>query len=247
MNICKVFDYEDFSSNEFKEVAKLAKFGITRKSWENYMFMCGFLKTGILNTNTIALGLGCLTEQWPFILSNYVKFVHATDTAYGDKPWGKVTVKPEDVYGYAQVDYVKDKISFHNMDMRTITYPDSTFDLVWSSSSIEHTGKTTEDMLVVFKEIERVLKSGGICAITTEWSLDYTEKPAQWHNVFCFNEQVVLSILDSCPTLRLYEPINTIQSDNEKNKDPEYFRGKTHFGPPRSVDFTSASLFFVKE
>ena len=247
MNICKVFDYDDFSSEAFNGVKGFATFGMTRKSWENYMFMYGFIKTGILRNDVVALGLGCLTEQWPFILSNYVKHVYATDTAYGKRPWGKVTVSPEDVFGYAKVDYIRDNITFHDMDMRNISYDDTSFDLVWSSSSIEHTGKTTEDMIVVFKEIERVLKPEGICAITTEWSLEQTPKPAQWHNVFCFDERVVSAILDACPTLYLYEPINTIQSDNEKNKDPEYLRGKTHFGAPRSVDFTSASLFFVKE
>ncbi|HXN47774.1 MAG TPA: FkbM family methyltransferase, partial [Bryobacteraceae bacterium] len=52
-----------------------------------------------------------------------------------------------------------------------IDYPERTFDVVWSCSSVEHVS-TLPELVQIFREIHRVLKPGGHALITTEFSLD---------------------------------------------------------------------------
>ena len=56
------------------------------------------------------------------------------------------------------------------MDMRRIEAKDESFDLVWSSSSIEHLGSTNE-IRASLREVARVLRPGGVHLFTTEWKL----------------------------------------------------------------------------
>jgi len=77
-----------------------------------------------------------------------------------------------------------------NIDCRSIPYKDNSFDCVFAISVIEHIkdkdGYTGEEDLKALKEMERVVKPGGIVAITTDFSKEdkcrkgrtrrYTEK-----------------------------------------------------------------------
>jgi ubiquinone/menaquinone biosynthesis C-methylase UbiE len=52
------------------------------------------------------------------------------------------------------------KVSFEKMDMRSMTFADSSFDGIWASASILHLPKN--EALLVIKDIKRILKNNGV-------------------------------------------------------------------------------------
>jgi len=244
MNLNKVFDYDDFSSPEFNEVREFATFGVRRKSWENFILSYGFKRLRCFGNEKIALGLGCLREPLIFLLANYFGHVYATDIAYyPSKFWGKHNYTPEQIYRFNKIPYDRARLTVMPMDMKHIEFEDNTFDVIWSSSSVEHIGELP-DILQCFKEIKRTLKVGGVCGMTTEWNLEPTNEIIKFGNILYFDNNV-LEIIEKEVGLLVVEPVNTYQSSNPKNLEPEYLRGRTHF-PSRPVNFTSASLFWRK-
>lgn len=75
----------------------------------------------------------------------------------------------EAVYQRNPIPYDRSKLTVRHMDMTQIEYPDASFDFIWSCCSIEHVHNFTL-LHQVFKEIHRVLKPGGIAALTTEFN-----------------------------------------------------------------------------
>jgi ubiquinone/menaquinone biosynthesis C-methylase UbiE len=62
------------------------------------------------------------------------------------------------------------------MDGTKLEFPSNTFDIAFSFSSIEHFGgENHSGALKGLKEIERVLKPGGIAVITTEYIINNKE------------------------------------------------------------------------
>jgi SAM-dependent methyltransferase len=247
VNINKVFDYDDFSSPEFVEARAMTGSGLHRKSWENLIMTYGFKRLGCFDSGKTALGLGCLVEPLIFLYSNHFSHTYATDVAYYPKKfWGKDNFSPEQVYCTAKIPYDRSKLTVLPMDMKKLDFDSGSVDVVWSSSSVEHVG-VLEDVLRCFSEVERVLKPNGICGMTVEWNLDYQDKIIKFYNVLCFNMRVLDEISKRCPKLALVEPMTLDRSDNPKNREPEFLRGKTHFPVHKGhVDFTSASIFWRK-
>jgi SAM-dependent methyltransferase len=62
------------------------------------------------------------------------------------------------------------RIVAQHMDARDLRYEDGTFDGVFSASSLEHFG-TDEDIVASVAEMYRVLKPGGVLAISTEFKI----------------------------------------------------------------------------
>jgi SAM-dependent methyltransferase len=58
------------------------------------------------------------------------------------------------------------RITAMTMDMRKLDFADESFDFCWSTGAIEHIGGD-EDFLTHFNEVHRVLKPGGVYALTT--------------------------------------------------------------------------------
>ncbi len=87
--------------------------------------------------------------------------VHATDLvdyffgAYG-------------VYADCVLSAHRDQYVMRTEDARALTYPDGTFDRVFSISTIEHIPGNGDGLAM--REIARVLKPGGICCLTVPWS-----------------------------------------------------------------------------
>lgn len=140
-----------------------------RKHWEWSMGMLSLKKSGKLNHNAIMLGIGCGTEYPVFYLSNIVKYVFCTDLYnISDKQWGEANPNMLiDPGQFAPHPFNRRRIGVQVMDGTSITFEDNTFDAVISYSSIEHFG-SREAIVKTMKEIERVLKPGGVASITTE-------------------------------------------------------------------------------
>jgi ubiquinone/menaquinone biosynthesis C-methylase UbiE len=78
-----------------------------------------------------------------------------------------------------------------------LEFPSESFDVAFSISSIEHLGGSNHSgSLRCLKEVERVLKTGGIAVITTEYILNDKEHPE------FFNRRTILQ------KLQLVEPLD---------------------------------------
>jgi 2-polyprenyl-3-methyl-5-hydroxy-6-metoxy-1,4-benzoquinol methylase len=105
-------------------------------------------------------------------LTKYVDKIYVSD--YFEE-WGKGTEHDlgsiehwTNIWENAAFD--KNKLVIENQDMTKLTYPDNFFDIVISTSVIEHIynqANWTGDMIAM-KEMVRICKPGGIIAVTTD-------------------------------------------------------------------------------
>jgi len=137
-----------------------------------------------------------------------------------------------------------------------LEFPSETFDIAFSFSSIEHFGgKDHSGALRSMKEIERVLKPGGIAVIATEYIINDKDHPE------FFNKKTIHSdLIDKLDSLKLVEPLDLRITTKTLNTAVDYFEvlkrdndlnfKKTH---PHillrlgSILFTSVMLVFQKK
>jgi SAM-dependent methyltransferase len=140
------------------------------------------------------LGVGAGMERSVFFLT-LMGTVHATDLYGGAGMWSNVAPQKMllDPISCAPTGYAwePDKLIVQHMDARALRYPDNYFDAVFSSSSIEHFGSLA-DVAQAMREMNRVLKPGGIIALATEFSID--PKPIDkhgWPGVIIFDRNTL--------------------------------------------------------
>ncbi|ADK85322.1 Methyltransferase type 11 [Desulfarculus baarsii DSM 2075] len=142
-----------------------------RKGWEWTQTIYGLDLLGALGPERRCLGVGAGHEPVAYWLANKTGEVIATDLYEGS--WavdgsreGDPTVL-DDPKKYAPFPYREDRLRFMRMDGTKLDFPDESFDVVFSISSIEHFGGH-EASARSMAEIGRVLKPGGVAAIATE-------------------------------------------------------------------------------
>jgi SAM-dependent methyltransferase len=211
-----------------------------------------------LTKKSTAIGIGSGTEPIPFYLANNINHVYATDL-YDAKDWKKAAPSdfPENPKKYAPFPYNEDALTVLRMNGTKLEFPSENFDIAFSFSSIEHFGgKNHSGALRSLREIERVLKRGGIAVIATEYIINNKE-----HHEF-FNRRTIYSdLINKLEKLQLVEPLdlrlttNTLDTvielfsvdANWDNIDEEY--KKTHpliLIRARNILFTSVMLVFQK-
>ena len=144
------------------------------------------------------------------------------------------------------------------MDGTKLEFPSETFDIAFSFSSIEHFGgKNHSGALKSMKEIERVLKPGGIAVIATEYIINDKDHPE------FFNKKTIYSdLIDKLDSLKLVEPLDlrittktldTVldwhEAFNRDNSDDEEF-AKSHpylLLNLENILFISVMLVFKKQ
>jgi SAM-dependent methyltransferase len=182
---------------------------IHRKDWEWAMSVLAMRRFGKLNKNSISLGVGSGKEIFLFYLANHLGHVYATDI-YADGVWKKA-VPPDFIKNpkrYAPFEYNESALTVMRMDGTKLEFPSETFDIAFSFSSIEHFGGNNHSgASQSLKEIERVLKRGGIATITTEYILNDKEPPGLANQFF--NRRTIYSdLIDKLEELRLLEPLD---------------------------------------
>jgi len=140
-----------------------------RKHWEWAIGMLALKKAGKIDTNCIFLGIGSGTEAPVFYLTNHAKYVFCTDLYTITSKWKKIANKdmlttPE---FFAPGQFNRKRLGVQIMSGTDLHFEDNTFDAIFSYSSIEHFGGK-KAVLECMKEIERVLKPGGVVSIATE-------------------------------------------------------------------------------
>jgi SAM-dependent methyltransferase len=148
------------------------KIAMHRKPYEFTQFLYGCTRLGMIRPDASFVSIGAGHEQVIYWLANRVARVVATDMYEGswqeDRAREGDPIVLEDPDRYAPFPYRRDHLQFMRMDGRDLRFPDGTFDVAYSLSSIEHFGGL-DGAAQTMKEMARVIKPGGILAIATEY------------------------------------------------------------------------------
>lgn len=198
ISLSKVANVQDFDGEDFKKIyEKYSLSGIkpdvpinlpllNRKTWEVTMAILSFDRLGLLNGDKEFLGIGAAKEETIPILSNHAKRVFATDIYLDPGSWGEwyssdilIDARPhfDDRLNWKRV-------VFQHVDGTELPYEDESFDGIFSCSSIEHFGDE-KDIRKSIEEVYRVLKPGGVAAISTEYKI--SGDGDGFHNVQLFD------------------------------------------------------------
>jgi len=194
----------------------------------------------------------------PFYLANKIDHVYATDL-YNAGSWSAAapTNFLENPKAYAPFPYREEGLTVMRMDGTKLEFPSESFDIAFSFSSIEHFGgKNHSGSLRSLKEIERVLKPGGIAVIATEFIINNKN-----HYEF-FNRNTLFSdLLNKVDLLRLVTPIDFGVSAETLDTILDFFRIDMNWNKfddefkrqhplivlrARNIVFTSIMLVFSK-
>ncbi len=238
---------------------------VHRKAWEWAQCIYGLEILGAIRPEHHALGVGVGWEPLSYFLSNLVGQVIATDLYSVNNQWSEAGAQEgnpeilENPDKFAPYAYRRDRLKFMRMDGKKLEFPDATFDFIWSCSSIEHFGGhagAAESM----REIERVLKPGGVVAMITEYILpdpdthQHTLFDAEYFNMRHLYEYIIRPV----PGLRLVQNVDWSLPDYyvrracylpEEAGAPHKGSTKPHIvlHSPSGAIHTSISLFFRKE
>ncbi len=173
--LSKACDAEDFFDPVLLDaIATIRQVpSLHRKQWEYAILVRNMGACGALHDQADALGLACESEPAIFHAATKARSVLATDLYAGSNDpaqWRAGQLREADVFERSPFPYPRERLTVKTMDMRKIEAKDESFDLVWSSSSIEHLGSTAE-IRASLREVARVLRPGGVHLFTTEWKL----------------------------------------------------------------------------
>jgi SAM-dependent methyltransferase len=175
--ICAAADWNDPELSEMimdilsLDVGRSPEFLTTRhrKHWEWAIGMLALKRAGKIDNDCTFLGIGSGSEAPLFYLTNHAKYVFSTDLyTITSRRWKEANIgmlaNPEQ---FAPGQFNRRRLGVQIMSGTDIRYEDNTFDAVFSYSSIEHFGGKDEAAKSM-REIERVLKPGGVASIATE-------------------------------------------------------------------------------
>ena len=172
MKLCDIRDFEDPAIRRLAHELVPGRDDETvveRKLWEYAMLALFLEDVGRLTEETEVLGVAAGNEEALYWLANRVGRVVATDI-YGEGAFvGREAAVSmlDDPTAHAPYPYREDRLDVRYMDGRSLEFPDESFDVVYSLSSIEHFG-SPHDVARASAEIGRVLRPGGHAFIVTE-------------------------------------------------------------------------------
>jgi len=142
---------------------------LERKYWEYAMLALFMRDVGALREDAEVLAVGAGHEAPLFWLANRVGRVLATDI-YGEGGFAGGEAERsmlDDPSAFAPYPYRRERLEVRWMDARKLELPSSSFDVVFSLSSIEHFG-APDGIARAASEIGRVLRPGGHALVVTE-------------------------------------------------------------------------------
>ena len=179
IQLCELANPAKWSNPEWVKILRsfkgpVDKGSMHRKAYEYAQTIYGLERLGRLRPDTTVLSVGAGHESILYWLANHVSRVIATDRY--DPSWsesraseGDATVI-SDPERYAPFPYATDRLVFLPMDGRSLGIADSSCDVAYSLSSIEHFGGF-EGARDAVREMARILKAGGLLVLATEWLL----------------------------------------------------------------------------
>ena len=181
---------------------------VHRKGWEWNQTIWGLERLGMLQPHYQAIGVGAGRECVIFWLGDQIARVVTTDL-YGNEEWSTGgheadSAVLENPQAFCPRPIRTESIEFRTMDGTDLSsFDDGTFDFAWSLSSIEHFGSHARSGDAV-REMARVVRSGGVLAIATEYLL----LADQSHQDFFNREEFETHVLHASPDLELVEPVD---------------------------------------
>ena len=181
----KICNLEDFSHPDLHPVIRdvfaheIVRFGEAfpagkenRKDWEAAMALRAFAACGLLDGRADFLGVAAGNEPLLFHLTRVAHRVFATDLYLGAGAWEVFGHRSmlDDPHAHWPFAWNPRRLVVQHMDALDLQYEDESFDGVFSSSSIEHFGGYVE-VERSMDEMFRVLRPGGVCAVSTEFRL----------------------------------------------------------------------------
>jgi len=157
------------------------KLAMHRKSYEWTQLLFGLSELRALTEDASVLSVGAGHEVPLYWLANHVGEVVATDLYEGR--WQSSAAREgdasvlDDPDAFAPFPYRRDRLRFLRMDGRALDFPDGSFDVVFSLSSIEHFGGL-DGASASMREMARVAKPDGLVVVATEYIVagpDYAE------------------------------------------------------------------------
>ncbi|HKV40474.1 MAG TPA: class I SAM-dependent methyltransferase [Blastocatellia bacterium] len=181
---------------------------IYRKGWEWTQIAYALTKLHKLQRRRKALGVAVGHEALLFWLADRLEVVVGTDL-FGNATWfsdtdptadPSILLHPEK---YCPRPYNTGALHLVPMDGLRLGFKDNTFDIVWSTSSIEHFGGHAATAEAI-REQARVLRRGGILAVVTEYLLldEYS------HPEYLTRREIEEFIIGAADDLELIEPID---------------------------------------
>ncbi len=177
LGYCKLCEFEDFADPSLRRyksqlVPEHERERVHRKYWEIAQSARALVELGGVHPGAEVLGVGAGTETTTFWLTNHARRVFATDRYL--EPAGWEVDAPRSMMltpgQHAVGAWNPRRLVVQHMDARELHYEDASFDAVYSSGSIEHFGGHS-DLGRALAEVVRVLKPGGIAALSSEYRL----------------------------------------------------------------------------
>lgn len=145
-----------------------------RKQWEFAMLFLALSEEKVLNEDATGIAFGAGAERLLFSICEKVKKLIATDLYSASSNWvGARANNPKQfLLDHAPFPVDMERLDAAYMDMRSVEYPDNTFDFCYSSCAFEHIAEDDDGFLEHLLEVRRTLKEGGVYAMTTELTYD---------------------------------------------------------------------------
>ena len=185
-----------------------------RKLWEFALGIQALERGGVLHEDAIGLSVGAGHEAIVYHLTNRCRWVFATDI-YGSGGFTHVegsSLMLIDPDLYAPYPYRRNRLTVSYMDALDLRFEDETFDFVVSFGSIEHFGGIGAAGRSL-AEAARVLKPGGVAAVTTEFAIDGGPH-ASLPDLELFTQETIPHLLALAPSLRPIDGMDLAIPDN---------------------------------
>jgi SAM-dependent methyltransferase len=165
-----------------------------RKQWEFAMIFLALRRRGMLKADRIGLAMGAGRERLLYAIGRHVKRLVVSDLYDEETSWGCARTRTPEEFIRENCPFPAEDACLEviRMDMREIEFPDRTFDFCYSSSAIEHIGDRA-DFVRHLNEVARVLRTGGVYALTTE--VHYGKETIADRDNFVFSTRYLSEII----------------------------------------------------
>jgi SAM-dependent methyltransferase len=197
-HVSKLCDAADWFRRDVDEIIRVdlrepARF--QRKQWEFAMIFLALRQLGMVRHDKVGLSLGGGTERLLYVLAQRIGHLTVTDLYEPDTSWDCARTDDPDRFVKSQRPFEVDDSKYRamRMDMRSLRFPDQSFDFCYSSCAIEHIG-ASKDFRRHLNEVARVLRDGGVYVFTTEVS--YLGETIKDPNNYVFSPDDLAELVD---------------------------------------------------